>query len=89
MRESRGVWGHAPLEKIEIWNIGDAIFRVFRVCVKQSKCEPSKKGGSTEPIEPPPRSTPVQAQPYNRLRDNDFIRPHQPIGLQMQTEMQE
>ena len=43
------VWqaGGVPPENFKMWNVGDAISRVFRVNLRQ-------KRGSTEPIEPPP-----------------------------------
>ena len=67
VRQSWVIRGHAPLWKyFEIWNVWETIFRSFRVHFRQCKCEPAKKGGSTEPLKSPlpvPPTPPDPPQP--------------------------
>ena len=40
----RGGRDMLPYKTFEIWNVGDAILRVFMVYFRQCKCEPEKRG---------------------------------------------
>ena len=64
MQVSRGLWCHAPQKKIyEIWNVGDALFSVFRICFRQ--CELEKRGLTMNtPPPPPPPDLPQRQTAY-------------------------
>ena len=48
-----------PRKEFEIWSVGDAIFRGFRVRFWQWKCEPEKGGSTDRPPRPSSAPAPV------------------------------